>query len=183
MARLRAGHVYERAVEKFNDDDEAEMLFVAFAENLTSAYGDREGIEDAIVGKRRFRINYALYEELDAEDMERTWDVYRYAILLSHFLYNVVFSSKFDEEAKGDIVGITFLCGVCFGLSDVPVHDPLWYHLEGSDAAKNSRISGDIQLFIWIGIQGMELEGVVRGSHALYGLPFSKAVVPTCDGD
>lgn len=26
-----------------------------------------------------FRINYALYEELDAGDMERTGDVYRYA--------------------------------------------------------------------------------------------------------
>jgi hypothetical protein len=26
-----------------------------------------------------FRINYALYEELDAEDIERTREVYRYA--------------------------------------------------------------------------------------------------------
>ncbi|MCI25956.1 crooked neck-like protein 1-like, partial [Trifolium medium] len=67
--------------------------FVAFEKQ----YGDREGIEDAIVGKRRFqyedevrknplnydswfdyiRINYALYEELDTGDMERTRDVYK----------------------------------------------------------------------------------------------------------
>ncbi|KAI6678874.1 hypothetical protein NL676_039670 [Syzygium grande] len=147
----RARHVYERGVEKFADDDEAEMLFVAFAEfeerckesredlyrkfvAFEKQYGDREGIEDAIVGKRRFQYedevrknpsNYdswfdyicseesvgnkervreiyeraianvplaeekqywqryiylwiidALYEELDAEDMERTWDAY-----------------------------------------------------------------------------------------------------------
>lgn len=110
--------------------------FVAFEKQ----YGDREGIEDAIVGKRRFQyedevkknplnydtwfdyirleesvgnkervrevyeraianvppaeekrywqryiylwINYALYEELDAEDMERTRDVYRECLKL-----------------------------------------------------------------------------------------------------
>ncbi|KAL5745974.1 hypothetical protein ACOSP7_027120 [Xanthoceras sorbifolium] len=107
------------------------LLFVAFEKQ----YGDREGIEDAIVGKRRFQyedevrknplnydtwfdyirleesvgnkdrirevyeraianvppaeekrywqryiylwINYAIYEELDAEDMERTRNVYQ----------------------------------------------------------------------------------------------------------
>ncbi|KAF6134470.1 hypothetical protein GIB67_034884 [Kingdonia uniflora] len=161
---------YERAVEKLGDDEEAEQLFVAFAEfeemhreterarfiykyaidhipkgraedlyrkfvAFEKQFGDREGIEDAIVGKRRFQyeeevrknplnydswfdyirleesvgkkerirevyeraianvppaeekrywqryiylwINYALYEELDAEDIERTRDVYR----------------------------------------------------------------------------------------------------------
>ncbi|KAF3673383.1 Crooked neck-like protein 1 [Capsicum baccatum] len=110
--------------------------FVAFEKQ----YGDREGIEDAIVGKRRFQyedevrknprnydtwfdyirleesvgnkerirevyeraianvppaeekrywqryiylwINYALYEELDAQDMERTRDVYRECLKL-----------------------------------------------------------------------------------------------------
>ncbi|XVF13012.1 hypothetical protein REPUB_Repub08aG0170600 [Reevesia pubescens] len=110
--------------------------FVAFEKQ----YGDKEGIEDAIVGKRRFQyedevrknpfnydtwfdyirleesvgskqrirevyeraianvppaeekrywqryiylwINYALYEELDAEDMERTRDVYRECLKL-----------------------------------------------------------------------------------------------------
>ncbi|KAI3421444.1 uncharacterized protein J3R85_012256, partial [Psidium guajava] len=171
----RARHVYERAVEKFADDEEAEMLFVAFAEfeercketerarciykfaldhipkgraedlyrkfvAFEKQYGDREGIEDAIVGKRRFQyedevrknplnydswfdyirleesvgnkervrevyeraianvppaeekrywqryiylwINYALYEELDAEDMERARDVYRECLKL-----------------------------------------------------------------------------------------------------
>ncbi|KAF2313427.1 hypothetical protein GH714_010952 [Hevea brasiliensis] len=138
----RARNVYERAVEKLADDEEAEQLFVAFAEfeerkfvAFEKQYGDKEGIEDAIVGKRRFQyedevrknplnydmwfdyirleesvgnkerirevyeraianvppaeekrywqryiylwINYALYEELDAEDIERTRDVYR----------------------------------------------------------------------------------------------------------
>ncbi|KAJ7952117.1 crooked neck-like protein 1 [Quillaja saponaria] len=165
----KARNVYERAVEKLADDDEAEQLFVAFAEfeerckeaerarciykfaldhipkgraedlyrkfvAFEKQYGDREGIEDAIVGKRRFQyedevrknplnydswfdyirleesvgnkerirevyeraianippaeekrywqryiylwINYALYEELDAGDMERARDVY-----------------------------------------------------------------------------------------------------------
>ncbi|WCJ36635.1 Pre-mRNA-splicing factor CLF1 [Euphorbia peplus] len=162
--------VYERAVVKLADEEDAEMLFVAFAEfeercketerarciykfaldhipkgsaedlyrkfvAFEKQYGDKEGIEDAIVGKRRFQyedevrknplnydgwfdyirleesvgnkarirevyeraianvppaeekrywqryiylwINYALYEELDAEDVERTRDVYR----------------------------------------------------------------------------------------------------------
>ncbi|KAJ0048456.1 hypothetical protein Pint_17006 [Pistacia integerrima] len=125
----RARQIFD--VEKLADDEEAELLFVAFAEfeercketerarciykfaldhipkgraedlyrkfvAFEKQYGDKEGIEDAIVGKRRFqyedevrknplnydtwfdyiRINYALYEELDAEDMERTRDVY-----------------------------------------------------------------------------------------------------------
>ncbi|KAB1199460.1 Crooked neck-like protein 1 [Morella rubra] len=166
----RGRNVYERAVEKLADDEEAEQLFVAFAEfeercketerarciykfaldhipkgraedlyrkfvAFEKQYGDREGIEDAIVGKRRFqyedevrknqlnydswfdyirleesvgnkqrirevyeraisnvppaeekrywqRINYALYEELDAGDMERTRDVYRECLKL-----------------------------------------------------------------------------------------------------
>ncbi|KAL3498965.1 hypothetical protein ACH5RR_041697 [Cinchona calisaya] len=166
----RARNCYERAVEKLADDEEAEQLFVAFAEfeekckeverarciykfaldhipkgraedlyrkfvAFEKQYGDREGIEDAIVGKRRFQyedevrknplnydawfdyirleesvgikdrvrdvyeraianlppaqekrywqryiylwINYALYEELDAQDMERTREVYK----------------------------------------------------------------------------------------------------------
>ncbi|KAL6276535.1 hypothetical protein ACE6H2_020136 [Prunus campanulata] len=165
----RARNVYERAVEIMGDDEEAEQLFVAFAEfeercketdgarriykfaldhtpkrsvedlykkfvGLEKQYGDRQGIEDAIVGKRRFQyedevrknplnydswfdyirleesagnkdrirevyeraianvppvpekrywqryiylwINYALYEELDAGDMERARDKY-----------------------------------------------------------------------------------------------------------
>ncbi|MFQ6632829.1 hypothetical protein Gotur_011246 [Gossypium turneri] len=146
---VRARNVYERAVEKLADEEDAEQLFVAFAEfeercketERARQYGDKEGIEDAIVGKRRFQyedevrknplnydawfdyirleenvgnkgrirevyeraianvppaeekrywqryiylwINYALYEELDAGDMERTRDVYRYLYVLA----------------------------------------------------------------------------------------------------
>ncbi|CAM8955686.1 unnamed protein product [Rhodiola kirilowii] len=171
----RARNCYERAVEKLADDEEAEQLFVAFAEfeercneperarciykfaldhipkgraedlyrkfvAFEKQYGDKERIEDAIVGKRRFQyeddvrknplnydswfdyirleesvencnrirevyeraianvppaeekrywqcyvylwINYALYEELDAGDMERTGNVYRECLKL-----------------------------------------------------------------------------------------------------
>ncbi|KAL0791767.1 hypothetical protein Bca101_008013 [Brassica carinata] len=38
-------------------------------------YGDKEGIEDAIAGNRR--INYALYEEIKTEDVERTRDIFK----------------------------------------------------------------------------------------------------------
>ncbi|GMI89853.1 hypothetical protein HRI_002654600 [Hibiscus trionum] len=172
---VRARNVYERAVEKLADEEDAEQLFVAFAEfeercketerarciykfaldhipkgraedlyrkfvAFEKQYGDKEGIEDAIVGKRRFQyedevsknplnydawfdyikleesvgnkgrirevyeraisnvppaeekrywqryiylwINYALYEELDAGDMEQTRDVYRECLKL-----------------------------------------------------------------------------------------------------
>lgn len=171
----RARNCYERAVDLLADDEEAEQLFVAFAQfeercketerarciykfaldhipkgraeevykkfvAFEKQYGDREGIDDAIVGKRRFEyedevrknplnydnwfdyirleesvgikervrevyeraianvppaeekrywqryiylwINYALYEELDAQDMERTRDVYRECLKL-----------------------------------------------------------------------------------------------------
>ncbi|KAF5199303.1 Quirky-like protein [Thalictrum thalictroides] len=50
-----------------------------------------------------------------------------------------------------------FLGGVCFDLSDVPIRDspdsplaPQWYRLEGGE---NHRVSGDIQLSVWIGTQ------------------------------
>jgi len=54
-----------------------------------------------------------------------------------------------------------FLGGVCFDLSDVPVRDPpdsplapQWYRLEGGSADQNpGRVSGDIQLSVWIGTQ------------------------------
>ncbi|XP_050375915.1 protein QUIRKY [Argentina anserina] len=54
-----------------------------------------------------------------------------------------------------------FLGGVCFDLSDVPVRDPpdsplapQWYRLEGGAGDPNSgRVSGDIQLSVWIGTQ------------------------------
>ena len=87
---VRARNVYERAVEKLADEEDAEQLFVAFAEfeercketerarciykfaldhkpeggaedlyrkfvAFEKQYGDKEGIEDAIVGKRRFQ--------------------------------------------------------------------------------------------------------------------------------
>ncbi|XP_057743125.1 uncharacterized protein LOC130961324 [Arachis stenosperma] len=178
----KARNVYERAVVKLADDEEAEQLFVAFAEfeercketvrarciymfaldhipkgwaedlyrklvAFEKQYGDRERIEDAIVGKRRFQyedevrknplnydswfdyirleesvgnkerirevyeraianvppaeekrfwqryiylwINYALYEELDAEDVDRTRDVYRECLnLIPHSMFS-----------------------------------------------------------------------------------------------
>ncbi|XP_022994561.1 protein QUIRKY-like [Cucurbita maxima] len=54
-----------------------------------------------------------------------------------------------------------FLGGVCFDLSDVPVRDlpdsplaPQWYRLEGGAGDQQpSKISGDIQLSVWIGTQ------------------------------
>ncbi|ESQ27682.1 hypothetical protein EUTSA_v10018050mg [Eutrema salsugineum] len=63
--------------------------------------------------------------------------------------------SAWDASSEG------FLGGVCFDLSEVPVRDPpdstlapQWYRLEGSAADQNSgRVSGDIQLSVWIGTQ------------------------------
>ncbi|XP_044477190.1 protein QUIRKY-like isoform X2 [Mangifera indica] len=53
-----------------------------------------------------------------------------------------------------------FLGGVCFDLSDVPVRDPpdsplapQWYSLESGPPQQESRISGDLQLAVWIGTQ------------------------------
>ncbi|CAD5334086.1 unnamed protein product [Arabidopsis thaliana] len=148
-----AREVYERAMDELANDEEAEILFVAFAEfeerckeverarfiykfaldhipkgrteelykkfvAFEKQYGDKEGIEDAIVGKKRFqyedevsknplnydscihgstvfsttytdvtnycccRINYALYEEIETKDVERTRDVYRECLKL-----------------------------------------------------------------------------------------------------
>ncbi|XP_047312152.1 protein QUIRKY-like [Impatiens glandulifera] len=52
----------------------------------------------------------------------------------------------------------SFLGGVCFDLSDVPVRDspdsplaPQWYRLEGGEDP--SKVTGDIQLSVWIGTQ------------------------------
>ncbi|CAH8278126.1 unnamed protein product [Arabidopsis lyrata] len=170
-----AREVYNRAADELGNDEEAEILFVAFAEfeerckeverarfiykfaldhipkgraedlykkflAFEKQYGDKEGIEDAIVGKKRFQyedevsknplnydswfdyvrleesvgnkdrireiyeraianvppaqekrfwqryiylwINYALYEEIETKDVERTRDVYRECLKL-----------------------------------------------------------------------------------------------------
>ncbi|KAF3680409.1 Crooked neck-like protein 1 [Capsicum annuum] len=150
----RARDCYERAADKLSGDEEAEHLFVAFAEfeekflAFEKQYGDKGGIEDAIVGKRRFQcedevrknplsydtwfeyirleesvgnkegirevyeraivnvppaeekrywqryiylwINYALYEEVQAQDMERARDVYRECLkLIPHKKFSI----------------------------------------------------------------------------------------------
>ncbi|GLJ15384.1 hypothetical protein SUGI_0252520 [Cryptomeria japonica] len=134
----RARCVYKYALDHI-PKGQAENLYRKFV-MFEKQYGDREGIEDVIVGKRRFQyeeevkegplnydawfdyvrleesvgnkerireiyeraianvppaeekrywqryiylwINYALYEELEAEDMERTRDVYRECLKL-----------------------------------------------------------------------------------------------------
>uniref|UniRef100_A0A5B7ADN5 Putative crooked neck-like protein 1 n=1 Tax=Davidia involucrata TaxID=16924 RepID=A0A5B7ADN5_DAVIN len=208
----RARNSYERAVDLLADDDEAEQLFVAFAEfeercketerarciykfaldhipkgsaedlyrkfvAFEKQYGDKEGIEDAIVGKRRFQyedevrknplnydswfdyirleesvgnkerirevyeraianvppaeekrywqryiylwINYALYEELDAQDMERTRDVYRECIkLIPHDKFSFakiwLFAAQF-EIRKLNLKGARQILGNAIG--------------------------------------------------------------------
>ncbi|CAN7024636.1 unnamed protein product [Brassica rapa subsp. trilocularis] len=119
-------YVYERrATEKLADDEEAETLFVALAEFEerckeperarfiykfafdhipTGRYGDKEGIEDAIAGNRRFQyedevrknplnydswINYALYKEIKTEDVERTRDIFKNYIEIELQLGNI----------------------------------------------------------------------------------------------
>ncbi|CAF2181663.1 unnamed protein product [Brassica napus] len=86
--------------------------------------------------------------------------------------WNQVFAlghNRTDSAASGATLEISawdassesFLGGVCFDLSEVPVRDPpdsplapQWYRLEGSAADQNSgRVSGDIQLSVWIGTQ------------------------------
>ncbi|KAL5544391.1 hypothetical protein UlMin_008175 [Ulmus minor] len=65
------------------------------------------------------------------------------------------------EISIWDMPSENFLGGVCFDLSDVPVRDapdsplaPQWYRLEGGDGDQNAgRVSGDIQLSVWIGTQ------------------------------
>ncbi|KAJ0256456.1 Protein QUIRKY [Hirschfeldia incana] len=86
--------------------------------------------------------------------------------------WNQVFAlghNRTDSAASGATLEISawdassesFLGGVCFDLSEVPVRDPpdsplapQWYRLEGSAAdQKSGRVSGDIQLSVWIGTQ------------------------------
>ncbi|KAF7806169.1 protein QUIRKY [Senna tora] len=83
--------------------------------------------------------------------------------------WNQVFALGHKADTASTILEISvwdspneqFLGGVCFDLSDVPVRDPpdsplapQWYHLEGGAAEQNSgRVSGDIQLSVWIGTQ------------------------------
>ncbi|GMN45695.1 hypothetical protein TIFTF001_014875 [Ficus carica] len=65
------------------------------------------------------------------------------------------------EISVWDLNSEQFLGGVCFDLSDVPIRDPpdsplapQWYRLEGGDGDQNAgRVSGDIQLSVWIGTQ------------------------------
>ncbi|CAN1749303.1 Protein QUIRKY [Linum perenne] len=69
-----------------------------------------------------------------------------------------------------------FLGGVCFDLSDVPVRDPpdsplapQWYRLEGGAAEQNSdRVSGDVQLSVWIGTQADDAFPEAWSSDAPY---------------
>ncbi|XP_022768245.1 protein QUIRKY-like [Durio zibethinus] len=69
-----------------------------------------------------------------------------------------------------------FLGGVCFDLSDVPIREqpdsplaPQWYRLEGDAVQQNpARVSGDIQLAVWIGTQNDDAFPEARSSDAPY---------------
>ncbi|RQP01600.1 hypothetical protein POPTR_016G113800v4 [Populus trichocarpa] len=70
-----------------------------------------------------------------------------------------------------------FLGGVCFDISEVPVRDPpdsplapQWYRLESDAAAGQicNRVSGDIQLSVWIGTQADDAFAEAWSSDAPY---------------
>lgn len=82
--------------------------------------------------------------------------------------WNQVFALGYNKDTADSTLEISvwdgsseqFLGGVCFDLSDVPVRDPpdsplapQWYRLEGGDDPNSVRVSGDIQLSVWIGTQ------------------------------
>ncbi|KAI5653329.1 hypothetical protein M9H77_30516 [Catharanthus roseus] len=207
-----ARNCYERAVDKLSDDEEAEQLFLAFAEfeenckeierarciykfaldhipkggannlyknfvEFEKKYGDREAIEDAIMGKKRFEyedevrknplnydvwfdyirleenlgikerirdiyeravvnvppaeekhywqryiylwINYALYEELDAQDIDRTRQVYqlcRQVIPQSKFLFAKIWLLSAEFEIRQlNLLGARSILGEAIG--------------------------------------------------------------------
>lgn len=80
------------------------------------------------------------------------------------------------EISLWDLPSEQFLGGVCFDLSDVPVRDPpdsplapQWYRLEGGAGDQNSgRVSGDIQLSVWIGTQADDAFPEAWSSDAPY---------------
>ncbi|KAK1359794.1 Multiple C2 and transmembrane domain-containing protein 2 [Heracleum sosnowskyi] len=82
--------------------------------------------------------------------------------------WNQVFALGYNKDTATSTLEISvwdrsseqFLGGVCFDLSDVPVRDPpdsplapQWYRLEGGDDPNSARVSGDLQLSVWIGTQ------------------------------
>nr|XP_043614322.1 LOW QUALITY PROTEIN: protein QUIRKY [Erigeron canadensis] len=84
-----------------------------------------------------------------------------------HQVFALTYNKTESENANTLEISIwdaqseNFLGGVCFDLSDVPVRDPpdsplapQWYRLEGGDDPNAAgRVSGDIQLSVWIGTQ------------------------------
>ncbi|KAK7292241.1 hypothetical protein RIF29_08018 [Crotalaria pallida] len=81
------------------------------------------------------------------------------------------------ELSVWDSTSEQFLGGVCFDLSDVPVRDPpdsplapQWYRLEGgaADHIPGGRVSGDIQLSVWIGTQSDDAFPEAWSSDAPY---------------
>ncbi|KAL8097979.1 protein QUIRKY [Apium graveolens] len=82
--------------------------------------------------------------------------------------WNQVFALGYNKDTASSTLEISvwdgsseqFLGGVCFDLSDVPIRDPpdsplapQWYRLEGGDDPNSARVSGDLQLSVWIGTQ------------------------------
>ncbi|CAJ2664496.1 unnamed protein product [Trifolium pratense] len=99
--------------------------------------------------------------------------------------WNQVFALGYNKtDATGATLEISvwdspteqFLGGVCFDLSDVPIRDspdsplaPQWYRLEGGAAEQNTgRVSGDIQLSVWIGTQSDDAFPEAWSSDAPY---------------
>ncbi|KAM0828553.1 hypothetical protein ACQ4PT_067469 [Festuca glaucescens] len=104
----RARHVYERAGDLLVDDEDAEEV-----PGFEKQFGDREGIEDAIVGKRRFQyedevrknpLNYdswfdyiRLEESVGNKDKIR--DVYERAIA-NEYLQFEIDEAEFDRARE-----------------------------------------------------------------------------------
>ncbi|PSN43330.1 Protein crooked neck, partial [Blattella germanica] len=102
----RARVIYKYALDHI-PKDRTQELYKAYTIH-EKKYGDRTGIEDVIVSKRKFQyeeekpfwrryiylwINYALFEELEAEDVDRTRQVYRACLELlphKHFTFTKI---------------------------------------------------------------------------------------------
>ncbi|KAK0587223.1 hypothetical protein LWI29_019413 [Acer saccharum] len=79
------------------------------------------------------------------------------------------------EISVWDAPSENFLGGVCFELSNVPVRDPpdsplapQWYHLESGASEQNNRVTGEIQLAVWIGTQADDAFPEAWSSDAPY---------------
>ncbi|OAY30994.1 protein QUIRKY [Manihot esculenta] len=130
-----------------------QYLFIRIVKARGLSHNESPFVKIRTSSNHSMRSKPAIYRPGEPTDSPEWNEVFTLALNRLDLASSTLEISVWDSQGQ-------YLGGICLGLSDVLVRDPSdsplapqWYHLESSHGQNSSRVSGDIQLSVWIGTQ------------------------------